>query len=114
MTCSQNYVHAAVPPMTTDTFVRLTVHQDFSRREFAVFLDGALLLDSQPFVSGGSAYSSFQVHNASGTAYLDDVRITTTLPDWMTVDLNGNGVPDAYEIQQFGSLRVTGVIYLFR
>ncbi len=115
VTCSRNYTNGPVPPMAASTFARLTVHQDYTKRIFSLFLNGILLLDAQPFAAGGSVYSSFQVHNNSGTAFLDDVRITTTLPGWMTLDLNGNGIPDAYEIQLYGKLgNFAGAIYLFR
>lgn len=114
VTCMQNYTNGPVPVIQENQFIRLTVCQDFSQRKISVFLNGVLLMVDQPFAAGGNTYSSFQVHNR-GLAYLDDVRITSTLPDWMTVDLNNNGAPDALEVHLYGSLTyLIGTVYGIR
>lgn len=115
VTCSQNYTNGPVTPMASDTFCRLTIYEDFSRRQCSVFLDGVLLRDALPLAAGGNHYSSFQVRSGSGVAYVDDVHVITALPDSLPLDINANGVPDALEIQLCGAVgKGYGSIYRIR
>jgi len=93
--------------MTTQTWTRLTVFQDFVQKKEAIFLDGKLAREQVPFLDGAiSADSSVEVNNDAGPAYLDDVAISTNLPAGLDGDLDGDGYPDAREIDRLGSVTI--------
>ena len=100
-------VNVAVTALDSNAFCRLTVHQDFSKRQFAVFLNGVLLKQQQPFPNGGgSTYSSFRADCSDGPVYLDDVLVTTVVP---------GGLPSiARSIAYSGSAFAQGTVFTFR
>ena len=108
VTCTSNYTNGAVAVLDPNAFCRVTVWQDFSKREFAVFLNGVLLKQQLPFPDEGRAtYSSFRVNCSDGQVYLDDVLVTTILP---------GGLPsEASLIDLYGSTSERiGTIYTIR
>ena len=117
VTCS-NYIDNSSAVLSTATFSRVTVRQDFGNHLFAVFVQGKLLREQLPFPSGAAvgAYHRLDVDHFDGTAYLDDVSISTQLPANMTSDLDGDGIPDALEIDRYGTLTAMprGSIFSFR
>lgn len=117
LTCSNYYNNTPVPPMSASALSRVTVYQHFSNHVFSVFLDGKLLKDRQPFPCGAviGTYNRVVMDNTDGTAYMDDVAITPTLPVGLDSDFDGDGSPDGLQIQQFGyMLSLRGSIFLFR
>lgn len=102
-----NYIDgSAVTPMTTGAYARVTVFLDFTIHAAAVFVEGKLAREHVAFPAGAalSTYSRFLAGNEGATAYLDNVRITTSAPPDLTDDLDGDGRRDAQEIQEYGTL----------
>ncbi|MFA7173475.1 MAG: thrombospondin type 3 repeat-containing protein [Kiritimatiellia bacterium] len=107
--CSNNVVNAAVTPITDDTFVRITLYQDYVAKTVAVFVNDVLVREGLAMIGGAPAsYQKLAVQNTSETnAYLDNVWISTSYPVDLTGDSNGNGWADAKEIMDFGSISAT-------
>jgi len=121
LVCSNLFMNCGVPQsMTTQTWSRVTVFQDFVLKTEAVFVNGQLVLQQVPFLdSSVSAYSSVEINNNAGQAYLDDIGIRTNLPPNMDADIDGDGYPDAREIDLVGSISlrndwVHGTTFKFR
>ena len=100
--CSNNILGDAVSPVS-NAWVRLTVHQDGTTSNTAVFLRGELVREQVGFVAVVSSYTGFDVLNTSSNAYLDSTLITTDLPAGLTTDLDGDGMADAQEIHTYGT-----------
>jgi hypothetical protein len=87
----------------------VTVCQNFSTTNLALFVNGVLVRQQVPFsASGVSSYNHASFQAGGGASYLDDVKIWTNLPTGLATgpssDLNYNGVPDAREIELNGVL----------
>lgn len=113
--CSNNVVGAPMTPIADDTFVRISLHQDYAARTVAVFVNGILVREGLTMISGAPAsYQKLSVQNTSETnAYLDNFCISTSYPVDLTGDSDGDGWADAKEIADFGSTSATtnGVPY---
>jgi len=91
-----------VPPIQSNTFTRIDVFQDRVKNTFAVFVAGDLVAQGLSAPTPLGAYASLGVINQDGTAYLDDVLITPSIPGGLISDLDGDGTNDAVEIAQKG------------
>jgi len=102
--CSNQLDNTPTPLLQNNAFTRITVCQDLSANPntFAVFIAGNLVAQGLHSPANINRYASFVANNQSGSAYLDDVLITTAIPSGLTNDLNQNGRADAYEINIFG------------
>jgi hypothetical protein len=104
----------------SNVFTRVTVWQDLgvTPPKFAVFIASNLVAQGVSSPAGSlHSYSSFVTDNREGNAYVDDVRITTTIPPGLDSDLNSNGLADAYEINTYGltsEFLARGTIFKFR
>jgi hypothetical protein len=107
--CSNQLDNTPAIPLLTNGFTRISICQDlsFNPPKFAVFIASNLVAQGLSSPANVSLYSSFSVDNQDGSAYLDDVLITLTIPPGLTSDLDGNGISDAVEIQIAG---ITGVM----
>ena len=110
VTIAADYFGYAVPPVS-NAWVRLTVCHDYTARTVAVLLDGRLLREKFPFVGSATAaaYQSVAYVNANDTGsptngYVDAVLISTNLPPTPSLDLDNDGMPDAMEIDRFGTV----------
>jgi len=93
--------------MDSNAFSRVTLCQDFTKREFAVFLNGVLLRQKLPFLSGGgTSYSGLRVDCSDGQVYLDDVLVTTVLP--------GSLPTEARDINLYWDATLRGNVYSIR
>jgi hypothetical protein len=108
MVCSNKLdaAHSAVTPLASNGFTRVTVCQDFNAGTFAVFIASNLVAQGLSSPTNLNAYASFVADNRDGSAYLDDVLITTSIPNGLAADLDGDGLVDAYEIQNYGLLEI--------
>jgi hypothetical protein len=95
---------------------RVTVCQDLNAGTFAVFIASNLVAQGLSSPTNLNAYASFVADNRDGSAYLDDVLITTSIPNGLAADLDGDGIPDAWEINNGGLTTgwPKGTIYKFR
>jgi hypothetical protein len=109
--CSNRLDGQLVAPMSSNAFTRITLCQDLSTSPptFAVFLDGGLVAQGLSSPANTTTYKSFGVNNddQGRSAYLDDVAIQTLMPASLTngvwTDLDHDGVPDALEIDRYGT-----------
>ena len=113
---SNGVLGAVAPVLAEGGYSRITLFSDFNTEQAAIFVNGQLLRQKVPFPRGQAMqfYRALQVANLDGNAYLDQVTIGAQVPSGMTGDANGNGMPDADEINIFGRLYTQGAIYLIR
>ena len=114
-----NYVNGdPVQAMSTDAYARVTAFLNFETHEAAVFIGGKLVREGVGFPAGATipSFSRFAALNGSDIAFLDNVDITMNFPADLTADLDGDGIPDALEMQRYGTLaaRPTGTVFRFR
>ncbi|MEI6168256.1 MAG: hypothetical protein WCS52_13815 [bacterium] len=117
--CSNKLDNTPATPLQTNGVTRVTICQDLSVSPptFAVFVASNLVAQGLSAPANINRYSSFLAKNRSGTAAVDGVLITTEVPSWLTSDLDGNGLADAYEINTYGrtsQFLPRGTIYKFR
>ena len=119
--CTNTFGNGALAPadaMNTQTWTRISLCQNFTNHTFSVFLNGKLLREQLAFPGGAiGAYHTFGANNQNdGTVYMDDIAIGQSIPVNMTVDLDGDGIPDAYEIDRYGTLTAmpVGSVFKFR
>jgi hypothetical protein len=107
---------SSVDPLDSNDFTRVTVCQDLNEGTFALFVAGNLMAQGVGSPANQPAYSSFVADNRDGPAYLDDVLITTAIPDDLSTDLDGDGIPDAWEINNGGLTTQwpRGTVFKFR
>ncbi len=107
--CSNQLNNTPATPLQTNGFTRISICQDlsFNPPKFAIFVASNLVAQGLSSPANVRLYSSFSVDNRDGSAYVDDVLISTAIPPGLTSDLDGNGIADAVEIQMAG---ITGVM----
>jgi hypothetical protein len=102
--CSNDNWGASVSTVNEGQWARLTIFQNYSNQQASVFLNGHLLRQNFTFAAASPRYSLLEV-GRYGTSYLDDVTITNGVPPGMlSYDFDGDGVPDAQELHQYGSV----------
>ena len=115
--CS-NDIFGLAAPRATGSWTRVTWFEDFSGSGTAAFLvDGHVVRQHVPFVGAVTQYHSLRLDTGrDGTARMDSVAITTSLPSGLTYDGDGDGIPDALAIQQYGSVFLgrQGTVYKLR
>lgn len=105
--CSNDVTGAGRPAelaISTGQWGRVTLCQDMSSTNLALFVNGILVRQKVPFIASSvSSYNHFVVE-AQGdiSGYVDDVRIWHTPPADLTADTDGDSIPDAAEIQDCG------------
>ncbi len=94
--------------MSTTTWTRVDIFTDFTSatNKYALFIDGRIAAEQRSFVGalGQTTYHNFSIISDENVAYLDDVLITADIPPNMTEDVNNNGVPDAFNIHNYGTI----------
>lgn len=115
--CS-NYVNgSAITAMSPSTYMRVTAFLNFNTHLAAIFIDGKLAREQVSFPAGAAvpSLSGFRAQAGDGQARLDSVQITTRIPAGMTADLDGDGIPDALEIETYDTLNgPAGSVFLIR
>ena len=102
--CSQDAFGKDAPTIATGQWVRICVFEDFAGQKAAVFVNGKMVRQQVPFISPAvDRYGLLNLNAGDGAAYLDNVRIWTTVPPLMTDDGDMDGIADALEIQLCGN-----------
>jgi hypothetical protein len=118
--CALDVAGNNAPVVSTGTWVRVSIFEDFTAQKVALFVNGQLLRQQVPFVSPVTSYHGLSLSSGDGEAYMDDVKIWTNMPPGLTsganCDLDRDGIPDALEIQNYGNLALSlqGSIYTIR
>jgi hypothetical protein len=100
-----DYWGTNVSAFSTSDWTRVTIYENFSTNMAALFLDGHLIREQIPFITNRSSFAGFRYENgASGTNYLDEVRVWTNVPTGLTADLDNDAVADAQELQTYGNI----------
>jgi len=87
-------------PVSTGTWVRLSVKLDYGAQTWDLFLDTVRVAQGLGFASAQSSFTAFGVDAAQAT--LDDVALTTSIP--AGIDQDQDGLPDWWEMDSFGNL----------
>jgi hypothetical protein len=76
ITCSNNIWGGPVTVLTGTDTNRISIYQNFTEKEYAVFLDSVALIQDVPFPKNTlTDYTSFQVDNVDSNAIVDEVWI---------------------------------------
>ncbi len=119
--CDSNLANATPDAMSSNSFKRIAIYQNFSSSQFALFVANSsgnleLVKQKAAFPGTQTSLSHFIIQNRDNTAYLDDISISTTTPSGGT-DLDGDGMLDTEEINLNGSTLVypdgLGTIFRF-
>ncbi len=106
------------PVSGAETWARISVHNNYTTKKAAVFLDGHLLREKIDFINTSNAsYTGFVLQGAgTGVSRFDDIAITATVPATLTTDLDSDGIADAVEIHNEGTATfiASGTIFSFR
>ena len=107
--CSNDVVGVSASSVYTGGWARVTLNQNYTRKDVAVFLNGRLMRQHVPFVNTNQVKASAFLFNSGRTApaYLDNVNILTNVPpdlDSPSYDSDHDGIPDAVEIARYGDL----------
>ena len=116
--CTNDAMGGDLVGLASGTWARVTLCQDFATYKVALFLNGRLLRQQVPFITNRTSYAGFNVtHGVGGDGYLDDVFVSNAIPPALsglplsaTSDLDGDSVPDAWEIQSYGTLSSWGPV----
>lgn len=101
--CSNDVWGGTVTALSVGSSAGISIYQNYTDNEFALFLNEKLLLQDVPFPSGSeSAYSTFVVENADSNALVDNVWIQASYVANPTVDSNGNTTKDIVELHNNG------------
>ena len=100
--CSNDVWGGAIDSAGTN-FVRVSVYQNYSTSNSALFVNGRLAIQDMRFVGSSSAYNTFRIMSPSSNTWVDNVWIKTNYDDTtLTNDVNVNGVADAEELASYG------------
>ena len=114
--CSNDYAGAAVSRLPTQAWARVTVNQNYASKRAAVFLDGRLLRQQLRFINTNLTGSGrFQaVSGFAGSTFLDTFSTRTNWVGIVSGDVDGDGIPDALEVDRYGDLRIRPYGSVFR
>ena len=106
--CTGNATNGPVAAITTGSWVRISVFQNYDSHVATIFLNGVPVRTNWPFINTGlSSYTNLACEGAAdGNAFLDNVSVSNAVPPGLTSDINGNQMPDAMELTLYGSLNV--------
>ena len=100
--CSNNVWDAEVDAVS-NAYVWISIYQNFSNKEYALFLNDELLIQDVPFVKTNlTAYNSFVVQNVDSNAYLDNVWIKSSYASGHSMDKNDRAGNDVEEVDTYG------------
>ncbi len=92
-----------VPPVALGAWTRLTFCMDYSNQQWRVCVNGRLAAQGLGFASPVKEFSALTFHGKSG--YGDRLSVSTIIPADLSLD--GDLLPDAWELEWFGDLDET-------
>ena len=105
--CDKDVPNNDAPTIGTNEWARISWFMDFGATSAAFFVKGQLVRQGVAFANPASAYRSLRVDAMDATGWVDAVTIRTTAPAALLTgsvsDLDDDGIPDATEVQNFGS-----------
>ena len=103
--CTQDVFGVSIDPVTNE-WTRLTLHQDYNRKQAAVLLNGRVIRQEVPFLNATATNFTAMVYqngHTSSNAYMDNVFIATNQPAGLGVDGDGDTMDDADELDTYGN-----------
>ncbi len=87
------------PAQAATNWVRLTTKADFTEQKWLICINGNIAATNLGFASYTENLTSISLKG--GNSFSDNIKITTTIPTG--IDLDGDGMDDAWEIENFGN-----------
>jgi hypothetical protein len=87
------------PALTQGDWVRVTINLDYSQQNWLLAINGQVAATGLGFGASGTEFTEMSLQ--AKHAYTDKLALTTTIPS--DLDLDNNGLPDAWELQHFGA-----------
>ncbi len=87
------------PTRTSEDWVRLTAMADYTQQKWLVCMDGLPVATNLGFASYVEDLTALDLRG--GKTYSDNIRLKLEIPD--DIDLDQDGMNDAWEIEHFGS-----------
>lgn len=85
-------------PLAPDAMVRLAVRHDYLSQRWGLWLDGTNVVGNLPFAARVPELARVQLRSALfQSARFDDLTVSTNTPAGLTVDSDGDGLPDEWE-----------------
>ncbi|MEI6165633.1 MAG: hypothetical protein WCS52_00410 [bacterium] len=107
-----------VVPLSTSDWPRIAVNMNYLTRRAAVMLNGRLLVQELRFINTNQVNCERLEWEAgtAGPSYLDDLKVWTNAVPVHSLDGDGDGTPDAEEIDHSGNVFFwpNGVIFKIR
>jgi hypothetical protein len=95
----------AVTGFSGSGWARMSVLENFSAHQAAIFLNGHLLRTQLDFITNRNSCSGFTLQgNGDNPVYLDEVQVQTNVPAGLTNDVDNDGMADAQEMQTYGNV----------
>lgn len=116
--CSNDVAGNSVAPLSASAWPRISLNVNYARGHVAVFLNGRLLKEQLRFINTNLTNSGrFElVAGYEGPTYLDTFSVWTNWSGIVSDDSDGDGIPDALEIDRHGNLATdpVGTVFKFR
>ena len=111
VTNTTDAVGGAAGKYGTGTWVRITVCLNYTTHKWAFFVEDELLGQGLSFVD--QTVNGFEWMTVTNKAYLDDIWVSTNYPTngangELMGDLDGDSMPDAWEVHYFGNITSEG------
>lgn len=87
-------------PLVENTWVRMTVHLDYTARTWLLCLNGLMVAGDLAFGCDADHFSRFLVSGKQGA--LDNITFSADMP--ADISLDGDSLPDAWELEHFSGL----------
>lgn len=110
LTCSNDALGGNVDGLWSNGWNRISIFLDYGVHKASVFLNGRLLKEQIGFINSNTNQMKWVDVEASmrGDTWFDTLSVTNGIPAGLAAgpdaDLDHDGLPDALEIQQYGSL----------
>jgi len=120
--CSNDVWGSSLAGVCSNGWTYLAVNQNYATKQAALFLNGHLVRQQVAFINTNQgSYARFQIQGCDdASAYVDSVGFSTNVPASLTNgparDLDLDGIPDAVEIAERGTVGILefGSVFKFR
>lgn len=116
---TKTFVASSVTPVTADQWVRVTVIHNYVTKKWALMINDRLIKDDIKFIDHSLSHQSFMT--ISNAVVLDCLVVSPSYPEdpayevgfdshntMLTGDVDGDGMPDYWEIYHFNYATVEG------